>query len=162
GSLFTDEIKYWNVAELLLVRTRPLRNDSKISGVNMPYLYFRIWHATFAWNVENKDPFPINYIHFGNPKQYVPIPLPILPTYPALATDHTISPQFLRHNSFLASPTPLPVCPNVLVQHVGHLNLPAWLLCRLQPRFQPHLEHHLCTKKLDYTCAVLRVPYVRG
>ncbi|KAF8585158.1 hypothetical protein K439DRAFT_1344088, partial [Ramaria rubella] len=67
-SLFTDETKHWNVAELPSVLTRLLGNDSELSGVNTAYLY-GMWCATFAWHVEDMGLFSINYPHFGSPKQ---------------------------------------------------------------------------------------------
>ncbi|KAF8576317.1 hypothetical protein K439DRAFT_676101 [Ramaria rubella] len=127
GSLFTDETKHWNVAELPSVLTRLLGSDSKISGVNTPYLYFGMWRATFAWHVEDMDLFSINYIHFGSPKHWYAVPqgrAQALETTMKgyFPTDNTTCPQFLRHKSFLASPTLLSqssVRPNVLVQHAG-------------------------------------------
>ena len=69
GSLFTEATQHWNVATLPSVLSRLLGDDSKIAGVNTPYLYFGMWRATFAWHVEDMDLFSINYIHFGSPKQ---------------------------------------------------------------------------------------------
>ncbi|KAF8493306.1 JmjC domain, hydroxylase-domain-containing protein [Gautieria morchelliformis] len=127
GSLFTDDTQHWNVAHLPSVLSRLLGKDSMISGVNTPYLYFGMWRATFAWHVEDMDLFSINYIHFGSPKHWYAVPQA---RSQALETtmkgyfpqDNTTCPQFLRHKSFLASPTLLgqsSVRPNVLVQHAG-------------------------------------------
>ncbi|EPQ53152.1 JmjC-domain-containing protein [Gloeophyllum trabeum ATCC 11539] len=128
GSLFTDETKSWNVAKLPSLLTRLLPPSSKgLLGVNTPYLYFGMWRATFAWHVEDMDLFSINYIHFGAPKFWYAIP-----QARAVSLENTMRgyfpkdtsqcPQFLRHKSFLASPTLLSQSscrPNTLVQHAG-------------------------------------------
>lgn len=75
GSLFTDETTSWNVAHLPSTLSRLIPSaDSGLPGVNMPYLYFGMWRATFAWHVEDMDLFSINYIHFGAPKHWYAIP----------------------------------------------------------------------------------------
>lgn len=75
GSLYTDETKNWNVAHLPSFLSRILPSSSKgLPGVNMPYLYFGMWRATFAWHVEDMDLFSINYIHFGAPKFWYAVP----------------------------------------------------------------------------------------
>ncbi|KZT30281.1 JmjC-domain-containing protein [Neolentinus lepideus HHB14362 ss-1] len=128
GSLFTDETKCWNVAKLPSLLARLLPPSSKgLLGVNTPYLYFGMWRATFAWHVEDMDLFSINYIHFGAPKFWYAIP-----QSRAVSLENTMRgyfpkdtsqcPQFLRHKSFLASPTLLSQSscrPNTLVQHAG-------------------------------------------
>jgi hypothetical protein len=75
GSLFTDETTSWNVGHLpsMLARLLPASGGG-LPGVNMPYLYFGMWRATFAWHVEDMDLFSINYIHFGAPKFWYAIP----------------------------------------------------------------------------------------
>ncbi|KAH9939681.1 uncharacterized protein BXZ73DRAFT_43542 [Epithele typhae] len=126
GSLFTDETTTWNVAHLPSTLTRLLSPSSKgLPGVNTPYLYFGMWRATFAWHVEDMDLFSINYIHFGAPKFWYAVP-----QARASALEQTLRsmfpgnncPQFLRHKSYLASPTLLAgsSCrPNCLVQREG-------------------------------------------
>lgn len=108
--------------------------------MNTPYLYFGMWRATFAWHVEDMDLFSINYIHFGAPKFWYAMPqgraaalestmkgifiIIILLTLPIVILgyfpkDISQCPQFLRHKSFLASPTLLAQSscrPNFLVQ----------------------------------------------
>ncbi|KAG1727789.1 JmjC-domain-containing protein, partial [Suillus paluster] len=125
GSLFTDETTAWNVGHLPSFLTRLLPSSSKgLPGVNTPYLYFGMWRATFAWHVEDMDLFSINYIHFGAPKFWY-----AMPQGRAGALESTMKgyfpkdisqcPQFLRHKSFLASPTLLAQSscrPNFLVQ----------------------------------------------
>ena len=75
GSLYTDETKIWNVAHLPSFLSRLLPSTSNgLPGVNLPYLYFGMWRATFAWHVEDMDLFSINYIHFGAPKFWYSVP----------------------------------------------------------------------------------------
>ncbi|TEB18763.1 hypothetical protein FA13DRAFT_1745280 [Coprinellus micaceus] len=128
GTLFTDETEVWNVGHLPSALDRLLPSSNKgLPGVNMPYLYFGMWRATFAWHVEDMDLYSINYIHFGAPKFWYAVP-----QNKAQALEHAMRTyfpkdtsqchQFLRHKSFLASPTILAnsSCrPNHLVQHAG-------------------------------------------
>ncbi|PFH49168.1 hypothetical protein AMATHDRAFT_76346 [Amanita thiersii Skay4041] len=127
GSLYTETTKSWNVASLPSTLSRLLPSDRGLPGVNTPYLYFGMWRATFAWHVEDMDLFSINYIHFGAPKFWYAVP-----QGRASALEQTMRgyfpkdtsrcPQFLRHKSFLASPTLLAQSscrPNYLVQHAG-------------------------------------------
>ena len=128
GSLFTDETKEWNVGCLPSTLSRLLPSSGKgLPGVNTPYLYFGMWRATFAWHVEDMDLFSINYIHFGAPKFWYAMPQAravqlknTLRGY--FPSDVASCRQFLRHKSFLASPTLLAksACePNVCVQRAG-------------------------------------------
>ncbi|KAL0579727.1 hypothetical protein V5O48_002291 [Marasmius crinis-equi] len=127
GSLYTDETTEWNVAHLDSELSRLLPSEGGLPGVNTPYLYWGMWRATFAWHVEDMDLFSINYIHFGAPKFWYAVP-----QGRASALEHamrgffpkepTQCHQFLRHKSFLASPTSLAksACkPNHCVQHSG-------------------------------------------
>ncbi|KAG6332296.1 hypothetical protein ID866_6791 [Astraeus odoratus] len=143
GSLYTDETKIWNVAHLPSLLSRLLPTSAKgLPGVNTPYLYFGMWRATFAWHVEDMDLFSINYIHFGAPKFWYAVPqgraaalestmkstvslVDYITTKPSdlslgyFPKDTSQCPQFLRHKSFLASPTLLAQSscrPNFLVQ----------------------------------------------
>lgn len=128
GSLYTDETTSWNVAHLPSTLSRLLpSSDQGLPGVNTPYLYFGMWRATFAWHVEDMDLFSINYIHFGAPKFWYSVPQgranaleQTMRGY--FPKDTSTCPQFLRHKSFLASPTLLAQSscrPNHLVQHAG-------------------------------------------
>ncbi|KAF9466696.1 JmjC domain, hydroxylase-domain-containing protein [Collybia nuda] len=128
GSLYTDETTSWNVAHLPSTLSRILpSSDQGLPGVNTPYLYFGMWRATFAWHVEDMDLFSINYIHFGAPKFWYAIPQSRAAGMEGtmrgyFPKDTSNCPQFLRHKSFLASPTLLAqsACrPNHLVQHSG-------------------------------------------
>ncbi|KAI6017850.1 JmjC domain, hydroxylase-domain-containing protein [Pisolithus marmoratus] len=125
GSLYTDETKIWNVAHLPSLLSRILPASSKgLPGVNTPYLYFGMWRATFAWHVEDMDLFSINYIHFGAPKFWYAVPQGRATALEStmkgyFPQDTSQCPQFLRHKSFLASPTLLAQSscrPNFLVQ----------------------------------------------
>ncbi|CAO1614843.1 unnamed protein product [Jaminaea pallidilutea] len=124
GTLFTPQTKSWNVNSLDNLLTR-LKLRRKIAGVTDPYLYFGMWRATFAWHVEDMDLYSINYIHFGAPKQWYAIPqkdrlrfeTALASAFPAEARRCS---QFMRHKSFLASPTFLAannIRPVKLVQH---------------------------------------------
>ncbi|KAF8063524.1 jumonji superfamily protein [Lyophyllum atratum] len=128
GSLYTDDTTAWNVAHLPSTLTRLLPADNQgLPGVNTPYLYFGMWRATFAWHVEDMDLFSINFIHFGAPKFWYAIPQGRAAALEQtmrgyFPKDTTNCPQFLRHKSFLASPTLLAQSscrPNFLVQHTG-------------------------------------------
>ncbi|KAG8972313.1 hypothetical protein FRC05_010155 [Tulasnella sp. 425] len=126
GSLFTDDTKEWNVANLPSFLSRLCKNKA-IPGVNTPYLYFGMWRATFAWHVEDMDLYSINYIHWGAPKYWYAIPSGRSKAFEGVMKglfpgDATGCPQYLRHKSYLASPTLLAgsSCrPNTLVQHQG-------------------------------------------
>ncbi|KAI6152983.1 JmjC domain, hydroxylase-domain-containing protein [Pisolithus thermaeus] len=138
GSLYTDETKIWNVAHLPSLLSRLLPASSKgLPGVNTPYLYFGMWRATFAWHVEDMDLFSINYIHFGAPKFWYAVPQGRAAALEStmkgyFPQDTSQCPQFLRHKSFLASPTLLAQSscrPNFLVQRERDVNfaLESWL-----------------------------------
>ncbi len=71
GSLFKPDIKYWNVAKLDTI-LKCL--DTQLAGITKPYLYFGMWKAMFGWHVEDMNLFSINYLHFGEPKQWYVIP----------------------------------------------------------------------------------------
>ncbi|KAG6917212.1 hypothetical protein DXG01_003417 [Tephrocybe rancida] len=127
GTLYTDETTVWNVGKLpsALSRLLPADNQS-LPGVNTPYLYFGMWRATFAWHVEDMDLFSINYIHFGAPKFWYAVPQgragALEQAMKGYFPKDSKCSQFLRHKSFLASPTTLAqsACrPNFLVQHAG-------------------------------------------
>ncbi|KZO99524.1 JmjC-domain-containing protein [Calocera viscosa TUFC12733] len=128
GSLFTDETTSWNVSKLPNPLSRLLGiTNRKLPGVNTPYLYFGMWRAAFAWHVEDMDLYSINYIHFGAPKLWWAIPSEKAKAFERtmkgyFPADAKTCSQFLRHKSFLVSPTVLAnsSCrPNVLVQHQG-------------------------------------------
>ncbi|KAG0004839.1 hypothetical protein BGZ79_007973 [Entomortierella chlamydospora] len=128
GSLFDERTSSWNTQCLgdLLSRI-----DQNLPGVNTPYLYFGMWKATFAWHVEDMDLYSINYLHFGSPKQWYCIRPEHSARFECIAqgifsSDYKTCPQFLRHKTYLLSPSKLAadgVPVNRLVQHEGEFVL---------------------------------------
>ncbi|KAF3931781.1 hypothetical protein ABW19_dt0204859 [Dactylella cylindrospora] len=122
GSLFDDSVDVWNVARL------PNILDclgAKLPGVNTAYLYLGMWKATFSWHLEDVDLYSINYIHFGAPKQWYSISQEDAPRF--FAAMKNIWPneakkcdQFLRHKTFLASPSFLENHYNIKVNKLVH------------------------------------------
>ncbi|KDN39626.1 JmjC-domain-containing protein, partial [Tilletiaria anomala UBC 951] len=109
GTLFTPRTKSWNVGSLDNILTR-LRLKGRLPGVTTPYLYLGMWRATFAWHVEDMDLYSINYIHFGAPKQWYAIRQFDRQRFEnvmkaAFPQDSGRCSQFMRHKSYLASPT---------------------------------------------------------
>lgn len=109
GSLFDEKTKAWNLGNL------PNLLDvmgTKIPGVNTAYLYLGMWKATFAWHLEDVDLYSINYLHFGAPKQWYSISQKDARKFEAAMAsiwpqDAKACDQFLRHKTFLISPTTL-------------------------------------------------------
>ncbi|KAF9962261.1 hypothetical protein BGZ72_008396 [Mortierella alpina] len=128
GSLFDERTTSWNTQCLgdLLSKI-----DQNLPGVNTPYLYFGMWKATFAWHVEDMDLYSINYLHFGAPKQWYCIRPEHSSRFECIAqgifsSDYKNCPQFLRHKTYLLSPSKLAtdgVPVNRLVQHEGEFVL---------------------------------------
>ncbi|KAJ3149036.1 hypothetical protein HDU89_004038 [Geranomyces variabilis] len=114
----------WNLAHLdnLLKRVK-----AKLPGVTMPYLYFGMWKATFAWHVEDMDLYSINYIHFGAPKQWYVVPPDVRDKFERVASETFLHeaekcPEFLRHKTSILSPKYLAsrgVNVNRVVQRAG-------------------------------------------
>ncbi|KAK9470222.1 DNA damage-responsive transcriptional repressor RPH1 [Dipodascopsis tothii] len=107
GSLFDDSTTIWNVSNL----DNLLRElDVRLPGVNSSYLYFGMWKSTFSWHLEDMDLYSINYIHFGAPKQWYSISQSdekrfydiMKNLYP---DEHKKCKEFLRHKTFLVSPS---------------------------------------------------------
>jgi hypothetical protein len=90
-----------------------------------------MWKATFAWHVEDMDLYSINYLHFGAPKQWYCIRPENSTRFECIAqgifsSDYKVCPQFLRHKTYLLSPSKLAtdgVPVNRLVQHEGEFVL---------------------------------------
>lgn len=123
GTLFDGRTTAWNVGTLDSWLSRRLQ--CALPGVTTPYLYFGMWRASFAWHVEDMDLHSINYIHFGAPKQWYAIRQADRRRFEsamsaAFPSDSRQCPHFLRHKSFLASPSFLTsqgIRPLRLVQH---------------------------------------------
>ena len=122
GSLFDEHTKEWNVAKL------PSLLDllgAPIPGVNTAYLYLGMWRATFAWHLEDVDLYSINYIHFGAPKQWYSISQKDAPKFENAmksiwGEDAKSCDQFLRHKTYLVSPSMLKSKYGVTVNKVVH------------------------------------------
>ncbi|TPX33338.1 hypothetical protein SmJEL517_g03750 [Synchytrium microbalum] len=118
GTLFDDkDAGGWNMSRLDNLLS-DIRAD--LPGVNLPYLYFGMWKATFAWHLEDMDLFSINYIHFGAPKQWYVVPPRDRLRFERLAKqiffeDSKACPEFLRHKTSLLSPV-------YLAKHNIHVN----------------------------------------
>eukprot|EP01084_Bolivina_argentea_P306475 529605_1 len=70
GSLFhMDQI--WNLANCDSILNLL---SADIEGVTIPYLYFGSWRSMFAWHIEDRALWAINYLHFGKPKIWFGIP----------------------------------------------------------------------------------------
>lgn len=68
--------------------------------------------ATVAWHVEDADLYSINYIHFGAPKYWYSVPQEHAERFERVMAgyfprDRQKCPEFMRHKSFLVSPTNL-------------------------------------------------------
>lgn len=122
GSLFDDSTTSWNVAKL------PNLLDvigQKVPGVNTAYLYLGMWKATFAWHLEDVDLYSINYIHFGAPKQWYSISQEDAPKFEAAmrsiwSSDAKNCDQFLRHKTYLVSPSLLKSQYGITVNRLVH------------------------------------------
>ncbi|KAL4754917.1 hypothetical protein BDW72DRAFT_84538 [Aspergillus terricola var. indicus] len=122
GSLFDDSTTSWNVAKL------PNLLDvigQKVPGVNTAYLYLGMWKATFAWHLEDVDLYSINYIHFGAPKQWYSISQEDAPRFEQAMksiwpSDAKTCDQFLRHKTYLVSPSLLKSQYGITVNKMVH------------------------------------------
>ncbi|KAL4779114.1 hypothetical protein BJX76DRAFT_100858 [Aspergillus varians] len=122
GSLFDENTTTWNVAKL------PNLLDvigQKVPGVNTAYLYLGMWKATFAWHLEDVDLYSINYIHFGAPKQWYSISQEDAPRFEQAMksiwpSDAKTCDQFLRHKTYLVSPSLLKSQYGITVNRMVH------------------------------------------
>ncbi|KAJ5042027.1 uncharacterized protein L3040_004587 [Drepanopeziza brunnea f. sp. 'multigermtubi'] len=125
GTLFDERTTSWNLGKLDNILDVL---GSKIPGVNTAYLYLGMWKATFAWHLEDVDLYSINYVHFGAPKQWYSISQGDARRFEAAMksiwpTDAKACDQFLRHKTFLISPSQLlsnyNIKVNKIVAHPG-------------------------------------------
>ena len=142
GSLFDSSCASWNVAKL------PNLLDvlgQQVPGVNTAYLYLGMWKATYAWHLEDVDLYSINYIHFGAPKQWYSISQEDARRFEAAMKGETLHvlqnrtlsmtnrfsldiwpndakncSQFLRHKTYLISPSLLKSKYNITVNKLVH------------------------------------------
>lgn len=122
GTLFDERTKEWNLGKLDNILDVL---GSKIPGVNTAYLYLGMWKATFAWHLEDVDLYSINYLHFGAPKQWYSISQGDARRFEAAMksiwpTDAKACDQFLRHKTFLISPSQLMSNYNIKVNKITH------------------------------------------
>jgi hypothetical protein len=122
GSLFDDRTTTWNLGKLDNILDVL---GSKIPGVNTAYLYLGMWKATFAWHLEDVDLYSINYLHFGAPKQWYSISQGDARRFEAAMktiwpADAKACDQFLRHKTFLISPSRLMENFNIKVNKIVH------------------------------------------
>ncbi|KAG9228999.1 putative DNA damage-responsive transcriptional repressor RPH1 [Amylocarpus encephaloides] len=122
GTLFDERTKAWNLGKLDNILDVM---GSKIPGVNTAYLYLGMWKATFAWHLEDVDLYSINYLHFGAPKQWYSIAQGDARRFEAAMktvwpTDAKACDQFLRHKTFLISPSHLAQNFNIKVNKIVH------------------------------------------
>ena len=57
-TLTDEDQKAWNIKRLDSLLTEVM--EEQIPGVNLPYLYFGMWKATFSWHVEDMDLYSVN------------------------------------------------------------------------------------------------------
>ncbi|KAJ5627884.1 hypothetical protein N7490_010112 [Penicillium lividum] len=122
GSLFDESTTSWNVAKLPNLLDVLGQN---VPGVNTAYLYLGMWKATFAWHLEDVDLYSINYIHFGAPKQWYSISQEDAPRFEAAmrsiwSSDAKSCDQFLRHKTYLVSPSLLKSQYGITVNRLVH------------------------------------------
>ncbi|KNE65511.1 hypothetical protein AMAG_11129 [Allomyces macrogynus ATCC 38327] len=115
GTLFpsADEPRGWNCNRLDTALAVVLKKMvGNLPGVNVPYLYFGTWRATFAWHVEDADLFSLNYLHFGAPKQWYAVAPKSARLFERtldneFAHEARKCPQYLRHKGAHVSPAAL-------------------------------------------------------
>ena len=78
-------------------------------GVNMPYLYFGMWRATFSWHVEDMDLYGVNFLHYGAPKTWYCVPPQYAYKLETAATElfpgmAKACPNLLRHKAVMLAP----------------------------------------------------------
>ncbi|KAH8820432.1 hypothetical protein F5884DRAFT_849695 [Xylogone sp. PMI_703] len=122
GSLFDDRTTEWNLGRLENILDVM---GAQIPGVNTAYLYLGMWKATFAWHLEDVDLYSINFLHFGAPKQWYSISQGDARRFEDAMksiwpVDAKACDQFLRHKTFLISPSHLLQNYNIRVNKIVH------------------------------------------
>lgn len=107
ASLTDPDCEVWNIARLESILSEELKYP--IPGVNMPYLYFGMWKATFPWHVEDMDLYGVNYLHYGAPKTWYTVAPSEAHKLEAVAAElfpnwKKICYNFLRHKVCMISP----------------------------------------------------------
>ncbi len=65
----------WNLALFARARGSVIRHLSeRLSGVTVPWVYMGMLFASFCWHNEDNYLYSINYMHWGQPKQWYGIP----------------------------------------------------------------------------------------
>eukprot|EP01015_Nassula_variabilis_P037567 TRINITY_DN9970_c0_g1_i3.p1 TRINITY_DN9970_c0_g1~~TRINITY_DN9970_c0_g1_i3.p1 ORF type:complete len:332 (+),score=49.32 TRINITY_DN9970_c0_g1_i3:65-1060(+) len=106
GSLFEDGVD-WNLRELNTILDHGI--DSKLPGVNVPYIYVGSWKTMFGWHTEDFDLPSINYLHLGKPKFWYsihPKDSAILEEYAKknFLEGFSKCSEYLRHKTILINP----------------------------------------------------------
>jgi len=106
-SITDPEQKIWNIRRLESILTEEM--EEQIPGVNMPYLYFGMWRATFSWHVEDMDLYGVNFLHHGAPKTWYCVPPQYAYKLEAVATKlfpdmANACHNLLRHKAVMISP----------------------------------------------------------
>ena len=72
SSLTDEDQKIWNIKHLDSMLAELM--EEQIPGVNLPYLYFGMWKATFSWHIEDMDLYSVNCkFSFSHISTYVKI-----------------------------------------------------------------------------------------
>ncbi|KAF0687904.1 Aste57867_20396 [Aphanomyces stellatus] len=65
----------WNLNNMPSARGSLLRHiDAQINGVNVPWMYFGMFMASFCWHAEDNYMYSVNYHHAGAKKHWYGIP----------------------------------------------------------------------------------------
>ncbi|CAG0887835.1 unnamed protein product [Cyprideis torosa] len=110
GTLTDTDVDEWNISRLGSILDYIDEDyNTKIEGVNTPYLYFGMWKTSFPWHTEDMDLYSINYLHFGEPKFWYAVPPDHGRRLERMAqgfftTQHHLCPAFLRHKMTVISP----------------------------------------------------------
>ncbi len=112
GTLFDESLpgEHWNVNKLpSLLSDIQAHTDTAMPGITRSMLYFGQWKSSFAWHVEDMNLYSINYLHFGQCKQWYTIPPKFATQFERVCQGlfpmhFKRCPEFLRHKEFVVSP----------------------------------------------------------